>query len=584
MSLLALNSPKESLLSDTAYVGRSASFDEMVHLSFRNQAANFNADSSAFVKREVRNENAKLYEQLTGESLFSSWAGDKRAIRNSQARLELEDEAINKLKEQNPARYSVLKTSDEIDIEARSRATRAYSEFQEAWEYTPGFGKYAAGFAGGAGAVLTDPIQWPAMAVGSTYAVGSSVLRNFAIEAGAGALSEMVAQPSIMQWQAELGQAYGVKDAAINVVLGAAAGGLISLPLSAYSKVMNKNAMELRDIADKLEASDKLKAGIDNLADVAEHNAGSPSPDLARHTENAEVVNAATAQGRLVELDELNTRITDDIDGLPAEAFDFLDPDAEFKITTTKTGSDGKPSLKTATKKLSKMNKPEIRQVVEADLLPKMLDQIRDDYTTTARQVGKAQDKKIKDEIKKINSDLSEIKRNLKSDKNNQEYNKRKIELEENKLELEQKRNVLGLQKNRKKVMKDLAKGVVPKGDDYVATSVRKTIDKVVDAAVARKKVTKAKLDAVESSMKETGIIKPEPRPVDAVMDELLEAEKILDEEVGFQLSKLDESDLDENIFDRDGNITTMRKLMEETGADKAELDAIRSCSVGGVK
>lgn len=629
MSLLLLNDPKESLLSESAYVGRGASFDEMVYLSYRNQVTNFNADSSAFVRREVRNENAKLYEQLTGEPLSKAWLGNKRAARNSQARLELEDAEIKKLKEENPNLYSQLKTSEEIEVEAKSRATKELSDFQQAWEYTPSaFTRYAGGFFGGAGGALTDPIQWPTLAVGSSYAVGSSVLRNFAIEATAGALSELASQPSIMQWQEELGNNYGIKDASLNVLLGAVTGGTISLPLSAYAKVRDRNAMLLRELAENPELSDRIRAAVDSLADVAEHNANAPSPDLARHNRNAEAAVKSLGDGETyrnikTNLDEFDTRITDEIDGLPSEAFKFLDPDATFKITTTSTpvakGSKVKlePIVKVKEKKLSQMTKAQIRQVVETDLLPKILDEMRGDYATVARRLGKAQDTKIQTELYKVNEELATIQRQLKDNKQNirfrrerllaraekprqkatvkseakaetnklnQEYNKRKIELEESKFNLEQKRNILGLQKNRKEVMKDLAKGVVPSGDDYVSTSVRNTIDKVVDAATANKKSAWERLDAIEQSMKDTGIIKKKPRPVDEVVDELDEAEKMITEEVDFQLSKLDESDLDENIFDRDGNVTTIRKIMEDAGKENEVVKAMTSCLLEGGK
>ena len=406
MSLLMLTEQKDILDHGPAFVGPSSSFFEMTSLSFKHSRENFNSNSSRLLEDRVIDERDSLYEQLTGEATSSIWAGNREAIGESSrgmlGRLDrqfLIDKRVAELKAEDPETYKNLKNYSEIKQEARSRALKSAKEYGEAMEFTPGLSKYLATFTGAMGASLTDPMQIAALGFGAKYAVGKTFLQGAMVEGAFGASFEAIIQPEIMRWQKELGQQYGMSEAATSVLAAGLISGVISLPITLGTRLKDLNASQLLSKLSETEGlSPKLRVAYSELADVVRYKEQAPSPDMLRHDANTEVATKAAAENRPLRLEEIDARITDDIDGLPAEAFDFLDPKKEYQVTTKFQGKAlGEEVVVEKTKAIpiSKMNKAQLEDIIQKELLPKIRRQLLDDHADEARKLGKAPPTKL---------------------------------------------------------------------------------------------------------------------------------------------------------------------------------------------
>lgn len=191
------------------------------------QDDNLNFTSESRLLSEVKNERNAKFEQLYGKSLdsMSSSTSDGRDLYNT-----VEKTIEQKRKEGAQGWESVL-TDSEIRQEAINRAKDAKIKFNEARMYAaPDTWKETASFAGQAAGWFADPIQAgiavasiPVSAAGAAF-YGGGVLSAMGIEAAIGGITEAVVQPSVMDWQHDVGEEYTLKDAAIAVSLSTMGG------------------------------------------------------------------------------------------------------------------------------------------------------------------------------------------------------------------------------------------------------------------------------------------------------------------------------------------------------------------------
>lgn len=649
--LLALTNPRDISTGQAAYVGPSGSLLDIVSQSYRSSRLNFNANSSTLSSQEVYAERQRLYEELTGESINAIWSGKIDGIRGQGSRAsnlkrKLIDEKISNLKFEDPETFGDLLTSQEVEAEARRRATESLRQYEETFEYTPGVSKHIAGFAGAVGASFTDPVQLAlgGVTLGASVAVpgigyGASILRQAAIDAGQSALVEAAIQPEIAEWQKQLGRDYGLGDALVSVAAAGATGGLLSLPIGAASRLTrNLDTSRLfEQLAQSEGIADSLRIAYSEIAEAMRVRESAPSPDLPRHSDNVSTVNKAASEGRPIRTSEIRARITDDIDGLPSEAFDFLDPDKKYLVTNTFTADGVEPIVRTAELKIRDMTVDQLKSLISKTLLPKIARELREDIDAhrrnspnaesvnqgirTAQGQIKTHQKQFSDAkraaIKRRDGLIAEADDRAKAYRNNakgstEKKDKKAKELRttlraqaeagyktairnaerafaEQKIVLDQKIRKLesffdqeSYNNERLIALKDVEQGIVPQGGDYTSRSIRGTFERILDASLAVRKPVFQSADKPEilQRLSDMGVINRPLEPVEAIQTRLSQMDSELDELVQVSRSELDDVDKNTILFDDEGNQTTLGRMLDYTD-DEAELTAIRTCATG---
>lgn len=567
--LYDLTAPGETLIGGPANVGDYRSLTEIIGLAYSSDKMNYSAGSKAYAQRQVIKERDDLYEKLTGESIAKFNTKRQSPI---ERRKEI-DAAILELRNSSPDVYGGLKTYDEIEVEARKRAVDTLGEYNEAVEYRPGVAKYGAMFTGSMGAMVSDLSQLPLLTFGAQYGMGTSFLKAAAIEGAAGALSEAAIQPDIMSWQQELGNKYGLGEAALATLFGGVGGAAISLPISAAVKVRPRlsSAMEMASQAEGV--TPKLKAAIRELARPMQRIEDSPSPDLPRHHSNADLTESRVIdEGRMPDVIELNARITDDIDGIPAQAFDFLDPE---KVT-----SDGVTTVK-------RLTAEQVRSEVEKEMLPRIAKEIEQDLSevsTEAADLALDNIAILKDRLGQLNKKMKKALKRLDDiearEKVSKKYTEEKFDIDNEIAANQAVLDTYNYNMDRGQILDQVKAGKLPKGNDQASVSVRGAIDRIVKAIMENKKLA-PKRTAMEKRLADDGVIPPQ-------REDFTQAEELADEvdlenmEDAIAIGKEIEAQTEGSKYvDEDGNLVDSKRLIEDA-ADKAEMEAVRTCAKPG--
>lgn len=629
-SLLALTNPRDVLTGGPAFVGSERSLSDIVSLSFANTRFNFNVNSSAFALRSVSEEQSQLYEDLTGESIGSLYLGNRLASKSRSERNRIIDERITELKSEDPDTYGGLMTSTEQQAEARRRAVDATREYDEAFEYTEGLGKYVASFAGAIGGSVTDPVQAAAALLTAGYGLGPSFARAAAIEAGVSAGTELVLQPEIARWQTELGNKYGIQQAASAVLLAGVVGAGISVPITAARRLQGidwSTIFEQAAQATGLRRRERIALSefsrTTTMRDIA------ASPDAARNTANHEAVVQAAEQNRPVKLDKIDARITDDIDGLPSEGFRFLDPESEITVRVTPN--------ETRNVRVRDLNQAQLRAAVESEILPLIRRELLADAQRYARSTESVerlqlQSQELHGRIRAARNQFERAKRDIedtrkraydqanraferasKSTQGSAESRKVKAENLRKQLILSADRAYANANRNaerqftdqtmsleqqasrydellyaqrfnaeRIKIADEIGEGRLPQGDEYFAVTTRNTIDRIVEAAKARRKLSRTpeQQSVAVERLQDIGVIERPIRQPDDILEEIKDLDADVEEAFVFARNELEQLDPNTRIFDQDGNETTLGRLLNNESSE-AEITAVRTCSTG---
>lgn len=191
-------------------------------------------DSEFGFRRYLRSkallETRSQIKQITGEEPAKFIEIDKTKYPNPNidGRIKGFEEALDgyivKQRTVDP-RYNSIRTLAEIDrdIESEAKFTRGYVADQTAGE---GIGGLAAGFAGGVIGSFTDPINAASMFMG--FGESKSVLSYIAKEAALNSAIETAQIPGRIEWENRLGYKYGLKEAAADIAVAGAAGGIFA--------------------------------------------------------------------------------------------------------------------------------------------------------------------------------------------------------------------------------------------------------------------------------------------------------------------------------------------------------------------
>lgn len=171
------------------------------------------------------------------------------------------DDFIRTRREIEPDIYNDLKTTEEALEDAGLQALEAQQDLARSMQGSSNPLNPIGAFLGGFGAQVNDPMAYLGLALGGP--ASGSVVRFALTEAAIGAGLETAVQPSIMQWQREIGQEYGLGDVISGIGMAAVFSGgfagtikgaqrVLSTPMSqVYTRIADSEVMpqNVRDAA-----------------------------------------------------------------------------------------------------------------------------------------------------------------------------------------------------------------------------------------------------------------------------------------------------------------------------------------------
>ncbi len=227
-----------------------STFGGIVSKAARQTWLNFNSTSSDVAMAETDALQAEQYKEATGEDirdLYPTPQEYEQALKNNNPELSMAsgrrafvNDKLDVLRVTNPVLFRDVLTASGQDAKAKDLANKSTRDLEEAQFYSHSNWQGTAGFVGGLGGAIVDPVNLATMPLGGG---GKTILQLMMREALIGAGTEVALQPAIMAWQKTIGQEYGLDDAAVNVIFGAVgAAGLSGLFRGAsigYDKLAN---------------------------------------------------------------------------------------------------------------------------------------------------------------------------------------------------------------------------------------------------------------------------------------------------------------------------------------------------------
>lgn len=225
--------PLKPASTDT-FAGGAATFGEIAAAAYDQMLYVDNTTAAQAAMEEAydrRNDDvfAATGVKLTNPVRFGGWQNDDgrtpaQRIADWERQL---GEAAGRLPDQSAAAPLMRSVeSDALEIARRSDAKLA-----RLMESRPGFGKYAAALAGGAGASVFDPVALGSILLGggpgAVRTVAGRLIATATKEALINGATEAAMQPIVQDWRRRAGLPHGLDEAVSNIAFAAGLGGLL---------------------------------------------------------------------------------------------------------------------------------------------------------------------------------------------------------------------------------------------------------------------------------------------------------------------------------------------------------------------
>lgn len=262
MSVIGL--AKNSTVTSQPAVRLPSDFGDIVGMTYDQTRLNFNSDSSRMAEIDARKEQAKRFKEAMGTEASALRDTDSYKARtvspyNRYMDRDLDME-IERLK-QNPELAMILKnvpTGKEIEGLAKGLAKLTDEQLREAEYFANTDWVGTAGFVGGGGSGVTDPVNLLTIPFGA--GMGSTALRTVATEMAISVAADVAIQPSVMAWQEQLGKQYGMSEAMTSTLATALlSGGLSGVIAGATRKSRARYAEQMR-VRDDLESALEVRS------------------------------------------------------------------------------------------------------------------------------------------------------------------------------------------------------------------------------------------------------------------------------------------------------------------------------------
>lgn len=345
VSSLVFNQNKNIPLPLETAEFQAKDYFDVVQASASDQVRNRLGISKSLFTDNLKKERASKYKEITGKNLdddllngpdgkpsLSMFAAPKPG-QESEAYQKAVNDKIFKLRAQDPEKFASLKTNEEIDSEVKLKAKEASDTANKTMGGATGKSQLFGSIVGSIGGDMLDPSNILSMFTGVgeakiasealtaakavTTPIASArrmgVMGKIALEAGINGGAEISRQPQIMEWQKEVGNEYGWKDAAQNVFMASAFGGGIAAAKE-LSPLLKKSATaRFEAMKAKLKEMNAPRSVLDVVEQTAreahalEANPFKDTPhlDTGGHMRSLDEVDAAIREGRPIRTENL---------------------------------------------------------------------------------------------------------------------------------------------------------------------------------------------------------------------------------------------------------------------------------------
>ena len=328
-------------------------FTDVVATSFEESVRNFGAFSKQIGESFESWKNLRAYRQASGgthlyQDAINSILDEKDRERISketdggrirtQELIDLTDDYIVQLRTNNPERFNLIKTSQQISYDTREKAVESKREAERARLGASGFDSLVGSITGGVAAGFTDPVNIAASAIPLTRAAG--IFKTMLMEAGSNIVSEIPATYFTAQWQKELGEEFGLKEAAGNFVsagiFGAGVGGFTKSISKVFGAAKSYAARMVQEAAEQSKRVDDALAANFMAREFFLQEAKPNGIDVDTHFKLINEVEAAAREGRPPNFDSIIPDFEAKFKGEYAGAI-HADVEARLKAADTPT-------------------------------------------------------------------------------------------------------------------------------------------------------------------------------------------------------------------------------------------------------
>ena len=308
-SLISTQS-KRSVFRNTSTL--PGTFSANIEAGMNSQIDNYNITSKQQVWTGLKADRDRAYEKLTGKKLSPTLDPEYKAptdkgffdllieadptrgaaiaqdnqMRQLENEINAQNNALKLLKSQNPELYKDIKTDEELEGEAAKQARQSLRKAQELSAATPWLKGVGGQFLGSMIGTFADPVNIASVMIGASAStsIGKAILTEAGINAGV----EAVSQPFVAQWQREIGNDYGFKDAMANVGIAAAFGGGLT---AVFRGARPTASAAFRNLSDVKALPKRTRTALKNVADfvhVKESNPYGKTPNIRKDFDHVE--------------------------------------------------------------------------------------------------------------------------------------------------------------------------------------------------------------------------------------------------------------------------------------------------------
>lgn len=257
-------------------LGPMSTVSETTGAAFDFVRSNINIEASLRLSNKAFTARDQALRDATGKDPFQiSGARDKYPSRDPDAietmlnyHQSALDAFIMKGRQDDPAKFNGIKTKAETEQAARDEANNDRKTYDETMARASGPVRFFGGLAGSIAGGFTDPLNLATLPFGA--GAGRTILQSAMIEGALNAAVETVSTPAIAKWQKELGQKYGLGDAAEDIgtafLGGAGLATIIRGAAPAFRKLSEVVGSGSQRVLDLVAANEKMPPSVRDAA------------------------------------------------------------------------------------------------------------------------------------------------------------------------------------------------------------------------------------------------------------------------------------------------------------------------------
>ncbi len=228
-----------------------STLEDVVRSQFEAGKLTDNINSRSYALTRAYDERIAAIREATGETHVNPFTTRPGRYRQGRDRAEFEaaeyaksaagfNDWLSTMEKRYPEAADVIRAGEPVEDDAKALARNMDEDAAKTFAAARGPAKWAAMFAGRAGAMFNDPIQTGALVfgggAGAARTVMGRILTTAASEALVNAAVQAGTEPFVQRWRAEAGLESGIGEAAKNIAFAGLFGGVLGAGGSAASE------------------------------------------------------------------------------------------------------------------------------------------------------------------------------------------------------------------------------------------------------------------------------------------------------------------------------------------------------------